>query len=291
MNFSNVKEWTINEGSVIRVTDSLGRVIWEKNNSYDYSQDYFFIEDISGQPNTVSIVSNRAQSPVIEVFYSIDQTNWLSMGTTSTTAITATIPANGKLYLKATANVWGTGTNNNSITTSGIHNLCGNIMSLLYGDNFHNQTAFSNQIIFPSLFRNDITLVNAENLVLPATTLTYSCYGSMFNGCTSLTTAPTLPATTLATSCYAGMFIGCNSLTTAPSLPATTLANYCYIGMFYNCSNLSTVTIYADDISATDCLDNWLDGVSSTGDFYNLGRATYPRGVSGIPTGWTVHTS
>ena len=46
----------------------------------------------------------------------------------------------------------------------------------------------------------------------------------MFNGCTSLTTAPALPATKLANSCYAYMFEECTSLTTAPDLPAMELA-------------------------------------------------------------------
>ena len=64
------------------------------------------------------------------------------------------------------------------------------------------------------------------------------CYHSMFNGCTSLTTAPSLPATTLAGSCYSYMFRECTSLTTAPSLPATTLADYCYSSMFSGCTKL-----------------------------------------------------
>jgi hypothetical protein len=54
---------------------------------------------------------------------------------------------------------------------------------------------------------------------------------------------------------------------------------------------INSITTYANDISATDCLFNWLSGVASTGDFYNLGGATYPTGTSGIPTGWTEHTS
>ena len=60
----------------------------------------------------------------------------------------------------------------------------------------------------------------------------------MFQGCTSLTTAPSLPATTLANYCYSNMFSGCTSLTTAPSLPATTLANGCYSNMFKGCAKL-----------------------------------------------------
>lgn len=76
---------------------------------------------------------------------------------------------------------------------------------------------------------------------LPATTLAGSCYAYMFRGCTSLTTAPLLPATTLAMLCYSSMFNGCTNLTTAPSLPATTLAANCYVGMFDGCTSLTTV--------------------------------------------------
>jgi hypothetical protein len=61
--------------------------------------------------------------------------------------------------------------------------------------------------------------------------------------------------------------------------------------MFYGCTQLNNVTTYADNISATNCLNNWLSGVSATGDFYNLGSANPPSGSSGIPSGWTVHTS
>ncbi|MCQ3907295.1 MAG: hypothetical protein MJ219_00600 [Mycoplasmoidaceae bacterium] len=46
----------------------------------------------------------------------------------------------------------------------------------------------------------------------------------MFEGCISLTTAPTLSATTLAEHCCDGMFYDCSSLTTAPELQATELA-------------------------------------------------------------------
>ena len=113
----------------------------------------------------------------------------------------------------------------------------------------------------------------------------------MFNNCTALTTAPALPITELTDQCYGGMFSGCTALTTAPVLPATALVYNCYGGMFNGCTHLNNVTTYANDISAQDCLNGWLDGVAATGDFYNLGGATYPSGASGIPTGWTEHHS
>ena len=291
INLDNVTNILLGNTPVEQVTDSQGNVLWSA--AIDPSTVHFYVEDISGAANTLSIVKENTNAPTIEVFYSTDQTNWSSMGSTSTTGITATIPANGRLYLKATANAWGGSGVYNSITASGNHNVGGNIMSLLYGDNFKDKTVFPSGSTsnFQYLFMSDNKLVSAENLVLPATTLASYCYNGMFGGCTSLTTAPALPATTLAGSCYYQMFSSCTSLTTAPELPATTLAEQCYYSMFRGCTSLNSVTTYAQDISATSCLYNWLRNVAATGDFYNLGGATYPRGRNGIPSGWTEHNS
>lgn len=347
MNFANVTNWTIPEGTVNKVTDSLGRVIWEKQGGHDYSQDYFFVEDASGDYNTLSITKNvGSNAPIIRVYYSTDQVNWNVLGNTSTTPLTLTIEPNHKVYLKATTNYWAvSGANNdNGISCSGYFNIGGNIMSLLNGDSFLNTNLVSgtNDYAFRDLFENEQNMINANNLILPntvtrycydsmfwrcnklistpklpATTLANYCYYGMFQYCTSLTTAPTLPATSLAEGCYRFMFQGCTGLTTAPALPATTLAHNCYQSMFNDCKGLTTtpalpattladncynrmfsgctslnnVTSYANDISATSCISNWLFNVAATGDFYNLGSAVYPSGVSGIPSGWTEHNS
>ena len=125
---------------------------------------------------------------------------------------------------------------------------------------------------------------------LPVTTLTGSCYKSMFQGCTSLTTAPALPATTLTNSCYSSMFKGCTSLTTAPVLPATTLTGFCYQYMFDGCTSLTTVTCLATDINASNCVLNWLKEVAATGTFYKAASMSNWQVDSpgGIPTGWTT---
>lgn len=118
-------------------------------------------------------------------------------------------------------------------------NLSGNIMSLLYGDEFEGQTDLSDtNSTFYSLFYDCDTIIDASQLKLPATTLANSCYQYMFNGCTSLITAPELPATTLTTGCYMSMFKNCTSLVAAPALPATTLTRWCYRGMFEDCTSL-----------------------------------------------------
>lgn len=158
-------------------------------------------------------------------------------------------------------NIYGIGT----FSSSANFNVEGNIMSLLFGDNFSGKTDLTGyDYAFEDLFLHAYNMINAKNLVLPAktlskecyfgmfmncyrlvttpklpaTTLTESCYQHMFNNCESLVNAPELPATTLASQCYNGMFDGCTSLTTAPELPATTLADYCYFGMFSGCTSL-----------------------------------------------------
>ena len=399
---------------------------------------HFYVEDTSGNDNTLSITDSTQSNPT-EVFKSTDRVSWTSMGTTSSTPITATVPANGRLYLKASTSAM----DRNRMTCSSDYKVGGQAASLLFGDNYINSALGpTNNGAFRDLFYMSATLTDASDLVLPgtvseycynymfygctsltaaptlsATTLAQNCYNGMFNGCsslaaapalpattmaqgcyssmfkdctsltaaptlpaatlaqdcyyamfngctgiatapalpattlaqgcyytmfagcTSLTTAPTLPATTLADSCYrnmfgrcssltaapalpvttlanlcyyamfngctslaaapalpattlldncyAYMFQGCTSLTTAPTLPAATLVQSCYTHMFQNCTSLNNVTTYADDISASLCLDDWLDNVAATGTFNNLGSAVYPSGASGIPSGWT----
>ena len=140
---------------------------------------------------------------------------------------------------------------------------------------------------YQQMFRNCKVLTTTP--ILPSTTLEIACYGQMFQGCTSLVNVSSLPATNLANNCYNGMFRDCTSLVNAPILPAENLVQECYYYMFYNCSSLNNVTSYANDISASNCTENWLSGVSSTGTFYNYGSAKYvDDSVSGIPPGWIV---
>ena len=106
-----------------------------------------------------------------------------------------------------------------------------------------------------TMFQGCTSLTTAPSL--PATTLADGCYARMFEGCTSLTTAPSLPATTLADNCYNAMFTGCTSLTTAPELPATTLANRCYMSMFQVCTSLTT----APSLPATTLADGCYEGM------------------------------
>lgn len=206
--------------------------------------------DKAGSPNAISLET------------STDGTTWTDYGWTGSSGDTLTLTNIGdKVYMRAKTE--------NSIIASaspyykfvgtGSFGASGNIQSLLKAD----------------CSRTDVP----EN-----------CYRNMFNGCTSLTTAPSLPATTLASYCYSNMFFNCTSLTSAPTLPATTLADACYALMFYGCSNLNSITLgYTGNFASapTNAFSNWVSGVASKGTFYYNGSDT-TRGASAIPNNWTI---
>lgn len=241
------------------------------------------------------------ETGVNRVNYSLDGgSNWVSLPNKTYTPM---VQSGQKIMWKGTfrhelfPNDGGAHNYMNSFCCTGRYNVEGNIMSLLYGDDFIGKRSLADTYnVFASLFDGWFPdsgyLVSAENLVLPATTLGKDCYSVMFHGCTSLTTAPALPATTLANYCYWSMFAGCTSLTTAPVLPATTLSERCYMGMFENCSSLSYIKCLATDISALSCTLYWVDGVSSTGTFVKASSMNnWTSGKNGIPTNWSVQNA
>lgn len=217
----------------------------------DYSKEYLTIEAVD---NSVLVEfklgATSGMSVSKDIQYSKDKSSWTTVSFGPPENIPGVGLAKGeKLYLKGdnstysdysdddnnefyNCNIKITGDNSNA-------KLYGNIMSLLYADNFANQTTLHNRCTFGSLFMSSTALTDASNLVLPATTLSEKCYEAMFMNCSSLISIPKLPATTLAPSCYESMFYGSTSLIeTMQELPATTLAEECYAYMFGNCTSL-----------------------------------------------------
>ena len=192
--------------------------------------------------------------------YSVNNGEWITI---PSEGITEAIPFGGEkgtLRLRG-KNLNGTATGENgsnakiiSFTNNVPVSCTGDIRTLLDYKNY--TTVSTTNARFTSLFNNCAQLTSAPKL--PATDLHEECYLGMFAGCTSLTTAPELPATNLRSKCYQAMFQGCTSLTTAPKLKATTLQSQCYFRMFYGCTILNSVTMLATDVSAFECLTNWL---------------------------------
>ena len=288
----------------------------------DYSKEYFTLHMLEDGNLILNNRNDDSDSMFTNLMVSFDGIEWESLENIDEdfgTSMFIEMSAGSKLFLKNDGLINGYSSIGFLYSVDNTpYIISGNIMSLVYGDNFIGKTELIQDYCFSCLFANNLgysDLVSAKHLILPATTLTEGCYEYMFSGCTSLTEAPELPATTLASYCYSGMFDGCSSLTTAPELPATTLASYCYSGMFYGCENLTTapelpattlanycyyymfydcsklnkITMLATDISASSCLSYWTPGVASSGTFIKHPNMTsLPTGTSGIPSGWTV---
>lgn len=168
-------------------------------------------------------------------------------------------------------------------------NLEGNIMSLLYGDNYWKKyTLRRGGLSFDALFYNNNGLVDAHNLILPAVEIGAADYSEMFYGCASMLAAPQIKATKMGIGSCTKMFWGCVSLTQSPALNAPILNNLCYKDMFHGCSNLNKVVCTATNISAYKPTEEWLNGVSPTGTFIKKAGVDWTTGESGIPDGWTV---
>ena len=277
----------------------------EENLPHDYSQDYFTVEALA--TGTVLYLQQSA-SPLQ---YSLNGGAW----TTYNGSISV---VNGdNVRFKGTNNTVKGSTGSSAFRFSNNVNVSGDIMSLLYEDNYIGQTTLSTPSTFSSLFVQESKLISAANLILPATTLSQGCYSQMFTNCTSLTSVPKLPATTLANYCYSNMFNNCSSLIVAPELPAKILMENCYDSMFskcssliespelpalilvsncykrlfQNCSSLSRITAAFITAPGSSYTSEWVYGVASTGTFVKSSAATWNvTGTEGVPSGWTVQT-
>ena len=260
-----ITDINISNKNVQKIVDILtDKIIFEKTKPS--TSQYFYIEDLSGEDNTIILRKVNGMAPTVTLEYSKDETNWSVWGQTSHyDDLTLSLQANSKIYFRGTNNVFANSGGFNYFKGTGNFGVGGDVTTLLEPSGNVLDLSGRDYVFFGLFYvvsGSPNYLVSASDLLLPSTTLSDSCYGKMF---------------------MYDYF-----LLTSPVLPASILTPYCYEMMYFGCSRLSVITTYADDISATDCLKNWVKDVSSTGTFYNYGSATYPiRDVSGIPTGWT----
>ena len=253
-----------------------GEVVWSKE--IDYTGMPFTLEAKSA--GTITFTNTAGTATACTLQYQLNDGEWLPIFSS------LNVEPGDKVRVKSTINnkryYAGVYFNAPSFRGTALYEAYGNIMSLLDKDNFMNMTdlttVIDNGSAFERLFYQSDALVDAKNLILPATKLstacydwlfheahnlvhppklpatamTYACYNTMFYGCSSLVEAPELPATTLAQNCYNAMFYDCTSLAAAPELPATALTVGCYNSMFYGCSSL----VEAPELPATALSNN-----------------------------------
>lgn len=232
--------------------------------------------------NGVITIENPNQ---FTIEYKVEKGEWLSA---NNTFITIPVNAKGRVWLKGRNEAYTTGNSEDGykVTTFHCYNsdfyLYGNLMSLIYGDEFEGETVITGEKAFYQLFQStssDILNHPTRDIELPATTLSPECYRNMFCWCRKLTRAPKLPAQKLEKDCYAAMFSGCRSLTVAaemgatemaygscrsmysgsgiinaPELPARKLARACYEFMFMECPDLTkAMSVLPATELAEDC--------------------------------------
>ena len=231
-------------GNPINMMCKNGRIIYQNIEPHNFGKDYLTFR-VNGAGN-VSRESVNMTAPNME--YSLNGGNWTSFASSVSVVQGDTIRFRGSNLNYATSDSAYT-----RFTSTANFDVEGNIMSLVYGDNFVGNRELASAFTFTKLFVSATTIQSAQNLVLPATSLTEGCYREMF-GYSSIGCAPSLPATTLAIDCYRGMFYNCHGLSVAPTkLPATTLAERCYYYMFRETAISEAPAFTANTLAPSCC--------------------------------------
>ena len=290
----------------------------------DYSTQYFTIESLQDNNTITATKQNSQRSPVI--YYSLDDGETWSNQTLSSGTITfGTINTGDKIIFKSNYATWASAWNAyNRFNGSKNFKVYGNIMSLLNGDDFINNSEFTTGSAFNlcGLFYGTTTIIDASNLILPTTTLHESSYNGMFRGADNLVYGPKLlPALDVPKDGYSSMFEACTKLVEGPEILATTVSGdtalqrmFCmrrsedaasamtkspilritnpsscgnvYKELFRGNRNITEVTILAEGTGLS--FDNWLANTPNSGVIKKLSTTTLTSGNSGIPSGWTT---
>ena len=252
---------------------------------HDYSQDYL---TFTMQESTTSLGMKKSSSsaPSTTVQYRKNGGNWTTL-TVSTSNNYISASAGDVIEWKSSAAV----SNSSGYTyfqCPAKFDVSGNIMSMIGGDNYKTTTSAGTYALRNLFYSTKV--VDASNLVLPATSVSTYSYAYMFSGCTELVHSPKiLPANSIGQYCYYYMFNGCSKMLDSPELPAAILSRSCYAYMFYNCSVLSSIKCLTTNNNANGCTGNWVAGVAGSGTFTKAASfSNWGTGNSGIPSGWTV---
>ena len=252
-------------GSLVKKMYRSGNLIYQRLNPVNGKKENpLTFEVYSG--GTIVWRKNNIYSPTRTIQYSLNNGNWVSITASDPTGATINVSQGDIIQLKGTNNSYATERSNFcKFDGTAKYYAYGNVMSLIYGDDFEGQKTITTEYAFAGLFLGASGMTNHNTYKL------------------------VLPATTLAAGCYYGMFQGCTSLTRAPELPATVLVGSCYRQMFAYCSSLSYIKCLATDIPAQYCTTQWVIDISSSGTFAKHPNMTdWATGNSGIPSGWTV---
>lgn len=219
-----------------------------------YNLEYLTTKALGSGNITFTIPSDVTTYNLTDVSYRKNGGEWTTTANSSSEiVITVSVVANDVIEWKGSGiGLCGGGVYTASSRFGGTvqFNVYGNVMSMLWDDDFIGQTQFPNtsrERVMQGLFYQS-SVVDASGLVLPATHLSNShTYMGMFSGCTSLVYPPAeLPepdSTVVLNLTYISMFENCSSMLRCPDMKWEGVLGECKNGtfykMFYNCTALT----------------------------------------------------
>lgn len=241
-------------------------------------------------PNGGTVTLTKVGSPTaVTLEVSLDNgqtwTTWTESGTTRT----QTLSAGQVLHVRNASSTPVTFSVNSSnyykFSASANYHAGGKLSSLLCADasqvsNYPSET-------FDSLFLNDSNLLSTP--IINVASVDGSALYRTFHYCTSLVLVRQFKIGSINgfAGCR-GMFQGCTALEYV-NLETPIVGQSGLCEAFGGCSSLKSITASFVDITASQALTGWVNGVAVTGDFYCPQALTIPTGVNGIPAGWTRH--
>ena len=207
-------------------------------------KDYFCFTALEDSAVTWSTVANPSSDGTtiptydeeIHLQYSKDGKTWTDWNNARESR-RVSLNKGSKLYVKGVNNTLSYSYNKYFVfqnfydfSNSGSMKVSGNIMSLIYGEDFEDKTVISERYCFSRIFREG-SCIKEVDLTLPALTLSESCYSQLF-GLNAMVEKIklTLPAVQLVKNCY-------NQMLFVDGLPKDI-----------------DVTILAEDTSAPNCM-------------------------------------
>ena len=130
-------------------------------------------------------------------------------------------------------------------------NISGNIMSLVYGDDYLYATPDyyeGSKLYFNNMFSGSTFLKDASDLVLPKHNLpdpitenNQGIFEEMFSGCTNLVSGPNILAKELPFKACKRMYLGCTNLTDIGTISAKTVHGRAFDWMYFECTSITGV--------------------------------------------------
>lgn len=192
----------------------------------NYEAEYFTITSWEDNNDIYYKTKKGTGTSGVDMYYSTNKTTWTKLDTYYSAFVTiVTLNKGDSVWFKGTNDSLGANDSGyvTSFSSSKYAEASGNIMSLLYGDDFIGKTTANGAYTFIDMFNAWTKILSARNLIMPCTTYYQWIYQGTFTGCTNLIYAPKeLPQQT-----YQGrntliwMFSNCTKLEETPIIRLT----------------------------------------------------------------------